>query len=214
TVPLTQSAPGRYEGQFLAKDEGAYFLEVVQKDDQGKVVSSQPGGYVVPYSAEYRDRQPNQRLLDGLTRSTGGMTMGDPAASFRHDQPAPGQPLEAWPVLLALAALLFMLDVAGRRLRLAWADVRPLLRRARHAWAQRPALGRGVPLIAARRAAGDAPGLPRLHPATTTQRPTVVLPPPDTVAGRSARLLQAKRRARASSQSAEPPAPPPTSAAP
>ncbi len=209
-VPLTQSAPGRYEGQFPAKDEGAYFIEVLQRDDAGNVISSQPGGYVVPYSAEYRERQPNLSLLTNLAQLTGGATLDDPIKAFAHDQPAPGQPLEAWPTLLALAAGLFLLDVSIRRLRLAWADVRPLTRRLQRAWRQRqPGSGLVGTFRAARQHGRSTRGaaLPDLKPGEASAPPPATAPP-ESASGRTTRLLQAKRRARAGTPPAGAPAPP------
>src|SRR5205814_1013312 len=53
---------------------------------------------------------------------------GDAKAVFDRDRRVEGQPRELWPWLMALAALLFVFDVAARRLRLGWMD-------AERAWA-------------------------------------------------------------------------------
>jgi len=173
------------------------------------VISSQPGGYVVPYSAEYRERQPNLSLTN-LAQLTGGATLDDPIKAFAHDQPAPGQPLEAWPTLLALAAGLFLLDVSIRRLRLAWADVRPLTRRLQRAWRQRqPGSGLVGTFRAARQHGRSTRGaaLPDLKPGEASAPPPATAPP-ESASGRTTRLLQAKRRARAGTPPAGAPAPP------
>ena len=196
-VALIQSAPGRYEGRFAARSEGSYFVEVLQRDAAGLVLSNQPGGYVVPYSAEYRERQTNTRLLTEVARVTGGAVLDDPLRAFAHDQRAPGQPLELWPWLLALAAILFLFDVAVRRLRMSWTDLRPLFRRVPIVWsdAQSPASAVGTFIAPRQRTRQDTP-LPRLNSAAPLDRETAaaeVAAAPDTPTGR---LLQAKRRAR------------------
>ena len=52
----------------------------------------------------------------------------DPKSVFERERRVDGQPRELWPWLMALAVLLFMFDVAARRLRLGWMD-------AERAWA-------------------------------------------------------------------------------
>jgi hypothetical protein len=199
-VPLVQSAPGRYEGRFPAQSEGAYYVEVLQRDDQDQVVSNQPGGYVIPYSAEYRDHRVNEQFLEELSRQTGGARLSRPQDAFAHNILSPGQPLDIWPVLMALTALLFFLDVCVRRLRMAWADVRPLMRRARRAWSEGgvDASRVGALLAARHRAQASATAVPELNPESVPRpsQPAEDEPPPTTPQGRSARLLQAKRRAR------------------
>lgn len=150
-VRFVQTAPGRYEGSFPSDGEGAYLLEVVQRDAQGQVLAQQPAGYVVPYSPEYRASGTNAALLADLANRTGGKVLTSPAEAFAHDLPTTDRPREAWPYLAALAALLFLLDVAARRLRLSLAEAGELWRRVRPAPARRPAMAAAARLGAARR---------------------------------------------------------------
>ncbi len=81
---------------------------------------------MIPYSAEYRDLRANPELLGQVARESGGAVLADPRGVFALDRVVSGQPRELWPWLLALASLLFVFDVAARRLRLGWMDARRL----------------------------------------------------------------------------------------
>ena len=78
TVPLDQTAPGRYEGRFDTDQTGAYLVNVHQGD--GDAVQSQTAGLVVPYSPEYRTLGPNLPLLTRLTEATGRQNPAGPVA--------------------------------------------------------------------------------------------------------------------------------------
>ena len=127
-VTLNQIAPGRYETQIPIGTEGAYFLNIMQADANGAVVGARPAGFVIPYSQEYRDLRANPELLGQLAGLTDGRVVEDPKSVFERERRVDGQPRELWPWLMALAVLLFMFDVAARRLRLGWMD-------AERAWA-------------------------------------------------------------------------------
>ncbi len=127
-VALPQVAPGRYEARIPIGGEGAYFLNIVQTDASGTLQAGRPAGFVIPYSAEYRDLRANPELLSQIARESGGAVLTDARGVFALDRLVSGQPRELWPWLLTLASLLFVFDVAARRLRLGWMD-------ARRAWA-------------------------------------------------------------------------------
>jgi hypothetical protein len=127
-ITLPQVAPGRYETQIPIGAEGAYFLNIMQSDVNGAVVGARPAGFVIPYSQEYRDLHANPDLLSQLATLTDGRVVEDPKTVFDRERRVDGQPRELWPWLLALALLLFVFDVAARRLRLGWMD-------AERAWA-------------------------------------------------------------------------------
>lgn len=204
-ITLPQTAPGRYEGRVPIGAEGAYFLNIMQADANGAVVGARPAGFVIPYSQEYRDLRANPDLLGQIAALTGGQVVDDPRAVFARDRRVDGQPRELWPWLLTLAALLFVFDVAARRLRLGWMDAERAwayvldtwLGRARQAAA--PAASRllaakgrisieGAGLAAGRRGAagrtGPAAGAASAGSARTASSSAL-----------GARLLDAKRRA-------------------
>jgi Mg-chelatase subunit ChlD len=206
-VTLPQVAPGRYETRLPIATEGAYFLNITQTDANGAILGARPAGFVIPYSPEYRDLRANPELLGQVARETGGQVLGEARAVFAPDRRVQGQPRELWPWLLALAALLFVFDVAARRLRLGWMDAQVAwgyvldhwLGRARQATA--PAAAK---LLAAkgrisiesdgfngRRGAAGARGAPANVGATATA--TAARTSSSSALG--ARLLDAKKRA-------------------
>ena len=123
-VELPQVAPGRYEVQVTASTEGPYFLNIVQQGQDGQALVGQPAGFVVPYSPEYRTLRANPDLLTQLAQATNGRTLTEASLTFDHSLPAEGSPREIWPLLIGLASLLFLFDIALRRLRLALLDLR------------------------------------------------------------------------------------------
>ena len=126
TVKLEQTAAGRYEGSALVGDPGAYLVQIVQRDGEGQPVAQQMGGLVVPYSPEYKRTGEGGTLLNELVRATGGSALETPDAAFAPTRQPASRARPLWPSLLLLAALLFPLDVAVRRLQLTPSDWRRL----------------------------------------------------------------------------------------
>jgi hypothetical protein len=199
-VPMPQVAPGRYEALVPVADDGTYTLTVNQTNADSSI-STVSGGFVVPYSPEYRVLGTNDNLLGQLARRTGGRVIGidDPSQAFVHDLPSMAAPRELWPWLLAAAALLFVLDIAVRRVRI----TAPELRAGYYAVRRR--LGYvDAPLGATR---DRLPDLQRLRPLEgvaplrSVERRDSIRPGGSATAGssasapRSSRLLAAKQRA-------------------
>ncbi len=118
TLTLTQTAPGRYAGQFEMSAPGAWNLQVTQSV-AAETIHQQTRGVVVGYADELRIRQTNTALLTSIAELSGGKF--EPSADAIFD-PLPAESAvsaaPAWSWLLALALLLFVLDVALRRLEL------------------------------------------------------------------------------------------------
>ena len=131
-ITLSQTAPGRYEGRFPVATPGVYFFSVTQRDDAGEEVARHVTGYTVPQLAEYRLAEPNRVLLERLASETGGPLVRSPQESWRRDTVRNLQPQDVWNYLIMAALLLFVLDVALRRLKPSVydvADARQALRR-------------------------------------------------------------------------------------
>lgn len=135
-VALPQAGPGRYEGEFEAKNAGDFVISVsASAPAGGQSPAAVQGageaggaegplvrtiGASLPYPEEYRDLGVNRRLLQRIAAETGGTTV-DPADSTTFERllrrsPASteaGTPL--WPVALALALAAFFLDIVARR---------------------------------------------------------------------------------------------------
>lgn len=129
-VPLSQTAPGRYEAVFRPETEGAYFVAV---NDQGNAAITDIAGTVVGYSPEYARVDPNERLLAELAELTGGRSLaGDPQAAFAITQEPRTAAAPIWPGLLLAAMILLPFDIAVRRLLITRSDLQRFA-----AWASR-----------------------------------------------------------------------------
>jgi hypothetical protein len=117
-VALTEVKPGEYEGSFDAPQQGAYAIRAEQTQN-GQKLRQLEGGAVRSYSEEYDLRkQGGEENLIRLADTTGGRVITDPREMFsaRGTQAQNRQMLR--PLLLTLALVFFLLDVALRRLSL------------------------------------------------------------------------------------------------
>jgi hypothetical protein len=208
---LSQVGAGRYEARVDVARPGTYLVRMgIQEGDEP--LGQQTLGLVVPYSPEYRVGGTNRTLLGELARLTGGGVLPEPVAAFIHNLPAADQAREIWASLLLIAALLFPLDVAVRRVMLgpedfrkalAWLRARLPSRRARPARertlgqlfrARDRARTRRPPTLSnVERPAPSEPPPPPTEPSEEREEGT---PSPPTTDDALARLREAKRRAR------------------
>lgn len=117
TIHLRQQAPGRYEVSFRPQLEGAYFIRLAGEDETAESVVGQTAGWVLGYSPEYRQLEPNLDLLARLADLTGGQNVAENGTDVFSRAPqaqASSQPV--WPWLTLLALLLLPVDVGLRRL--------------------------------------------------------------------------------------------------
>jgi len=146
TVRLAQTGPGHYEAQFPTKEVGAYLLNLMEFKN-GQLQGSQVVGASVNYSPEFNTAEPNYNLLRRLAESGGGKILdgGVPALSpFLHDRHKTYQPHDLFETLLRMAIILFVFDVALRRIQIGreeWLRATRALRRWLLFWetAPRPA---------------------------------------------------------------------------
>ncbi|HEV3164954.1 MAG TPA: VWA domain-containing protein [Isosphaeraceae bacterium] len=119
-LPMTQSAPGRYVAEFDTPYPGSYHLEFAQKS-QGKVLYHQSRGLAVGYPDELRLRPTNTELLQQVARASGGRFDPSAATIFAPSDRTALRALPLWPYLIAVAAVLFVVEVALRRVDLSLA---------------------------------------------------------------------------------------------
>jgi len=139
-VPLSQVGAGQYEATAELVEAGTYLVRVgVAQGEES--LGQQVLGLVVPYSPEYRTSGTDRTLLDELARRTGGSELLEPMAAFLHNLPTADRAREVWRSLLLIAAVLFPLDVAVRRVMLGPRDLRRAVVwvSARLPWARRQA---------------------------------------------------------------------------
>lgn len=114
-VPLEQTGPGRYEAKFATKEVGAYLLNLMETRD-GQLVGSQVVGASVNYSPEFNATEPNFNLLRRLAEAGRGKLLNpDVDNPFLLGRVKTFQPRDLWEDLLKLFVMLFVLDVAIRR---------------------------------------------------------------------------------------------------
>jgi len=120
-LKLTQTGPGRYEAEFDAAQSGSYVLNLAYRFGNGPdaVSGSVQTGVSVSFSPEYRETRTDEALLTKLAEKTGGDVLG-PADTGRTFDPARAAVAESrrpiWEDLIRWMLLLFLLDVAIRRL--------------------------------------------------------------------------------------------------
>ncbi|MEZ6046869.1 MAG: VWA domain-containing protein [Planctomycetaceae bacterium] len=114
-LQLNQIGPGKYKTSFDVLQPGAYHLELTQKQS-GQVQFQQSRGMIVGYPDELRLKPTNHELLESLAEMSGGKFNPSAEEVFRNESESVGRPTPLWPYLLALALLLFLLDVALRRI--------------------------------------------------------------------------------------------------
>lgn len=112
-VPLQQVAPGRYKGSFRAEEEGAYLVGVARKRGE-RMVGSEVGSLVVPYSPEHRILEANEALLRDLAFSTGGGVLEEVSQAFRRSRETTKIFKEIWPWILLVTFALFFGELALR----------------------------------------------------------------------------------------------------
>jgi uncharacterized membrane protein len=110
-LALEQTGPGRFEGQLASAGPGGYMVRV--RDPRNG--DARKAGVVVSYSPELRRLEPDRFLLGRIAALSGGREQPSPSAVFAP----PSEPVrvgrDGWPLLVLIAAALFPLDVALRR---------------------------------------------------------------------------------------------------
>ncbi len=116
-VTLKATAPGKWSGAFAAGEPGTYLMQVLKKQGDS-IVASQTAGLTISYSPEYAIRQDGEERLKEMVQTAEGALITQPAAVFSGQlaKKSERQSIAEW--LLLLAALLWPLDIALRRLQL------------------------------------------------------------------------------------------------
>ena len=212
SLALRQVAAGRWSGRFAVDQAGAYLVNAAF----GMTGAARPvftqASVSVPYPREFRTAQADPDRMAAIARRTGGrvLQVGDAGANLYETEgmPMPESLRQAWDLCVFVAAALFVVDVAVRRLSIEWP-----VRRAAEAPRDGVRLTAAWKLARQRaRVSGAADGMVSTGgaaggAAATTAAPIAVEEPPVRVASPSpepdphddspmGRLRAAKRRAR------------------
>ncbi len=112
SLAFVQVAPGRYEAEIPAPDEGVHLLSFTEEGGRYGGTAFIP----LPYPREFRETGPDEATLAAIAHTTGG--------SVLWDEELPGLSGERrewvalWPFLLWASAGSFLLDLALRKLNL------------------------------------------------------------------------------------------------
>lgn len=115
-VDLKVIQPGIYEGNFSVSTPGIYIINTRHKDGGQTTITSE-SALAVSYSSEYDLRQSGSKeILHRIVNQTGGKIFDNPEDVFKENLKPVWAQTEIWPWLLPIALLLFILDIAIRRL--------------------------------------------------------------------------------------------------
>ena len=121
---VRQIGPGRYAGNFALNQTGSYLFQIRQTilrpDGEPEVFADFTRGLTISYKPEYRRLGSDTNFLSEIARVTGGQYNPETEDLFAlgKDESVPIRHA-LWSSLLIAALLLFVLDVALRRLDLA-----------------------------------------------------------------------------------------------
>jgi uncharacterized membrane protein len=135
TVPMRQTAPGRYEARVPLDKYGSFLLraEHARRQDDGTLspFASSSGHVSNPYPREYAAFQPDELTLERAALATSGLfNPQDRAVAFSPEGETITFHEELWPRFVMAAIAIFLLDLLLRRVRLFDRKFRPR-RRAR-----------------------------------------------------------------------------------
>ena len=116
-VVTRQVAPGRYEATVMADAAQILSLGIEGADARPATAGATASTIVPDPAAEYRFRAPDETLLRSIASATGGAWHPTPEslANAAGDSRTARRPL--WPPLVALALLLWFVDLVFRRIR-------------------------------------------------------------------------------------------------
>lgn len=140
-LPFRQEAPGRYVAEFPADKAGSYLLAINTGQANAPPLLT---GITVPYSAEFRERESNEALMETLasTKPEGGQAgkviegelrkgavdrLVASVDTFRRTLAKAISSEDFWPIFLLIAAGIFLVDVFIRRVTVHFYWVLPLL---------------------------------------------------------------------------------------
>ena len=163
-LSLQQTGPGRYRGEFRTDSAGAYLVNInfAGGSQESPVKGNIQAAVAIGYPREFRAVKHNAALLAELAQRTGGRELsgGDPALVDLFNRQAlrqPASPRSIWDLLVILAAALFLVDVAARRIAV---DRRAAAEMASRALGRRREVGTATVAawkrVAHRRSAGGA----------------------------------------------------------
>ncbi len=138
-LELRQVGPGRYEGDFDSSDPGSYVVNMQYRapgSDDRVFEGSAQAAVIRPFADEYKSLRTNLPLLQQVASITGGRVLSsDPAVSDLWSRDGLTMPVTLTPIWMAMAIagiVVFLLDVAVRRVRIDPQAILAFIRRGAH----------------------------------------------------------------------------------
>ena len=116
TVRLERVSDTRFEGKADTSQAGAYAARITTEDSRGNELNSAETGCVIGWTGEYDQRRKDEGALEKLASESGGAVPETPQGLLSFPDTAARKRVDLTPAMLGLAALLFVFDVAQRRL--------------------------------------------------------------------------------------------------
>ena len=116
TITLEQTGAHVFEGAADTALTGAYTAHISVRDRLGNELLSSDGGAVLSWSREYDVRTEDEGVLEKLSAETGGRSTENPAELLDFPDTSARKRRDLTPLLALLAGLIFLFDVAQRRL--------------------------------------------------------------------------------------------------
>ena len=116
TVRLERVSDTRFEGETDTAQSGAYAIRITAEDAKGNELTTAESGSVIDWTGEYDQRREDTGALEKLAAESGGKVLEDPQELLSFPDTAARKRTDLTPLLLGLAILLFLFDVAQRRL--------------------------------------------------------------------------------------------------
>jgi Ca-activated chloride channel homolog len=113
TLDVPQTAPGAYEARLPLKQKGSYVFRAVGND-----TGSPPRMLTSSYPDEFHFYPANYEKLKSISTATGGVFQPRGPEIFDSNGETTAIPSPLWPWFIGIALILFVADVALRRVRL------------------------------------------------------------------------------------------------
>ena len=117
TVPIAQTAAGRYTADFKIQKYGSYLLKAVHKRN-GQTVAESLGSVALSYPLEYLRTTPDLEPMKHAARGSGGHDQAQPAQVWDPGTEKVNYTEDLWPWVLLFVAGMFLLDLYAKRVRL------------------------------------------------------------------------------------------------
>jgi Ca-activated chloride channel homolog len=117
TLPMAQTAAGRYTADFKIQKYGSYLLKAVHKRN-GATVAESLGSVALSYPLEYLRSSADTEPMIHAAQVSGGHDQAKPADVWSSDGEKVPYTEDLWPYALLAVVILFILDLYAKRVRL------------------------------------------------------------------------------------------------